>query len=223
MQPIFIVLLIFVGVTVAVLAYRQDRKRRRILRAWANAKRLTMSSDKRRGWENEYPAFKLFTRGHSRHTSLHLEGEVGGRRLRCLDYRYTTGSGKNRQTHRYGVILLDTDTPVIPLQIRREHVFDRVGEFFGHDDIDFESAEFSRRFHVSSADRKWAYDVIHPRTMDYLLETPSVTIEFGFAEIAVYRSGALTADRCQDALKVARTMLDLVPQDVLDQLKGGSH
>ena len=146
MQPIVIILIIIAFASVAVLAYRQDRKRRRMLRAWANGKHLTMSGERRRGWGDEYPAFKLFTRGRSRHTTVHLEGEVGSHRLRCLDYRYTTGSGKNRQTHRYGVILLDTGTPVTPLQIRREHVFDRVGVFSGHDDIDFESAEFSRRF-----------------------------------------------------------------------------
>ena len=67
----------------------------------------------RRGWEKEYPAFKIFGRGRSRKTVLHLEGEVDGRRARCLDYRYTTGSGKNRKTHRYSMVVLDTGTPVI--------------------------------------------------------------------------------------------------------------
>jgi len=218
--PIVIALVILALVPVAILAYRQDRRRRRLLSAWARAKGFQLDETRQRGWEKEFPAFSLFTRGHSRHSSRHLEGTVDGRRVRCLDYRFTTGSGKNRQTYRYGMVLLDTGTPVIPLCIRAEHAFDKVGEFFGHDDLDFESAEFSRRFHVSAADRKWAYDVIHPRTMDYLLTAPPATIEFGFAEIAVYRRGALTASGCQEMLQVARRMLDLVPADVLAQIKG---
>jgi hypothetical protein len=206
---------------IVVLAVRHERKRRRLLRAWARAKGFSMHGTARHGWEKEYPALKLLDRGRSRHTVLHLEGEVDGRRARCLDYRYTTGSGKNRKTHHYSIVLLDTGAPVIPLAIRREHVFDRMGEFFGHDDIDFESSEFSRRFHVSAADRKWAYDVIHTATMDYLLTLPPVTIEFGFAEVAVYVTGSLTGDRCQQGLAIAQKMLDLVPDDVLAQLKGG--
>ena len=203
-----------------ILAYRHEQKRRRLLRAWARSKGLVMHGAVRRGWEKEYPAFALLTRGRSRHTALHLEGEIDGRRVRCLDYRYTTGSGKNRRKHCYSVIVMDAGTPVIPLTIRREHVFDRVGEFFGHDDIDFESSEFSRRYHVSSSDRKWAYDVIHTGTMDYLLTLPPVTIEFGFAEIAVSVGGPLTGEHCQQCLKIAREMLDLIPRDVLVQLRG---
>jgi hypothetical protein len=218
---VYVVLIIAAVIGIATLAVQQERKRRRLLRAWARAKGFTMHGHARRGWEKEYPAFKLFDRGRSRHTSLHLEGEVDGRRARCLDYRYTTGSGKNRKTHRYSIVIVDTGSPVIPLAIRREHVFDRMGEVFGHDDIDFESSEFSRRFHVSAADRKWAYDVIHTGTMDYLLTLPPVTIEFGYAEIAVYVTGSLSGERCQNGLAIAHQMLDLVPDDVLAQLKGG--
>ena len=86
--------------------------RRRLLRAWARSKGFVMHEGSQRGWEKEYPAFKIFERGRSRHTALHLEGEVGGRRVRCLDYRYTTGSGKNRKTHHYSIVILDTGCPV---------------------------------------------------------------------------------------------------------------
>ncbi len=172
MEPRFFAFLGFIVliVVVSVLSYREDRKRRRLLRAWARSHRFTMHHERRTGWENELPAYKLFEHGRSRHSTLHLEGEVDGHRVRCLDYRYTTGSGKNRQTHRYSVVIMDTNTQVIPLHLRREHVFDRVGEFFGGGDINFESDEFSRRFHVSSADRKWAYDVIDTGMMDFLLQ-----------------------------------------------------
>jgi hypothetical protein len=219
-DSVLVVLLCAAGAVFLVYTIRQDRKRRRLLRAWARSKGFTLHEGRRTGWEREYPAFELLDRGYNRHTPRHLEGEVDGRRVRCLDYRFTTGSGRNRRTHRYGLVVLDAGTPLIPLRIRREHVFDKVGEFFGHDDIDFESSEFSRRFHVSSADRRWAYDVIHGATMDFLLRTEPGAIEFGVGEIAVYRGGALEASHCQKDLATARRMLELVPADVLAQLRG---
>ena len=65
------------------------------------------------------------------------------------------------------------------LKIRREHLFDRVASFIGFDDIDFESSEFSDRFHVKSSDKRFAYGVIHPRMMDFLLanDPPTVNLE----------------------------------------------
>ncbi len=219
---------IFLGVgvvaaLVAVYVHREDQKRRRLLQAWARSQGFTLHDARRTGWEREYPAYKLFTRGYSRHSRLHLEGAVEGRRVRCLDYRFTTGSGRNRRTHRYGVVVMDTGTPVIPLHIRREHALDRVGEFFGGGDINFESDAFSRRFHVSSADRKWAYDVIQTAMMDALLASDVHHVEFGFAELAVYRPGALAGKQLHEDLKLVRRIFDLVPADVLAQLRGGSR
>jgi len=218
---IFLFVAFAIGMGVAgYLAYQADRKRRRLLRAWARSQGLTMHAAERRGWEREYPALKVFDQGSSRHSELHLTGEVDGRPLQVLDYRYTTGSGKNRKTHRRAITILGAGSPTIPLVIRREHVFDRVGEFFGLDDIDFELSEFSRRFHVSSADRKWAYDVIHPQMMDYLMTLPPVTIAFGLSELAIVRPGSLQPTTAHQDLKIARRLLDLVPQDVLAQLRG---
>ncbi|MCZ6810529.1 MAG: hypothetical protein O7D97_00875, partial [Planctomycetota bacterium] len=67
------------------------------------------------------------------------------------------------------------------LLIRREGMFDKLAGAFGFDDIDFESAEFSKRFYVKSPDKRFAYDVIHPRMMEFLLggDPPTVDIEAG--------------------------------------------
>jgi hypothetical protein len=45
-------------------------------------------------------------------------------------------------------------------------------------DIDFESEEFSRRFKVTSSDKRFAYDVIDPRMMAFLMrELPPLRTE----------------------------------------------
>jgi len=47
----------------------------------------------------------------------------------------------------------------------------------GFDDIDFESEEFSRTFWVKCEDERFAYDVIHPGMMEFLLKGPTPQIE----------------------------------------------
>ncbi len=221
MHPALIVLLIAAAVGLGIFAWRQEQRRLRLLMHWARSKGLTRSDGRQRGWEKRYPGQKILQRGHSRKSTLSFEGEIDGRRVACLDYVFVTGSGKNRTTHRRAMVIVETGFPVIPLTIRREHVFDKVGEFLGHEDIDFESAEFSRAFHVGSADRKWAYDVIHTRTMEYLLTVRRFTIAFGFGEVAVYRTGRLNPADCREALQVARRMIEFIPDYALEQLKGG--
>jgi hypothetical protein len=58
--------------------------------------------------------------------------------------------------------------------MRSESLFDRVASWVGYEDINFESDEFSRRYHVACDDRRFAYDILHARLIDYLLGCGSV-------------------------------------------------
>ena len=214
------IIIIIVGV-LAWFAWKEEKRRRKRLEEWAVRNGWLYSEAKRKDLDHTYPAQKLFGKGHSRFGRNFITGKFRGMEVACFDYEYTTGSGKNRHTHRHGVVILDLEHPVIPLTIRREHALDRVGEFLGADDIDFESAEFSRTFYVKSADRKWAYDVIHTRTMDFLLKSAGdFSIAFGHNEIAVFRSGNCQPDQYEKAVKLAHGLYELIPDFVLQQLKG---
>ncbi len=213
-----LVLLVFIGLGIS--AWRAEKKRRELLRVWLLAKGWRLQPDKVQGLEREYPGLKIFSRGHSRHAKNVISGEYEGRPVRLMDYHYETGSGKNQVTHNVGVVILQTDFPVIPLTIRRENPFDKVGEFLGKNDIDFESAEFSRKFYVTANDRKWAYDVIHQRTMDFLLGSPGYDIAFGFQEIAVTRTGRFKTEGYDEALALAHGLYQLIPEYVIQQMKG---
>jgi hypothetical protein len=168
----------------------------------------------------EFPGLKVFQKGHSRSSKNIIQGQYEGHPVTLMDYKYVTGHGKNRSTHNRGVLILHCDFPTVPLSIRRENPLNRVGEFFGADDIDFESAEFSRKFYVKSSDRKWAFDVIHTRTMEYLLKAPPFTIEFGFGEVAVYKTGHFDPAGYDRALKMLHRMRELIPDFVVRQMKG---
>ena len=180
MHPFFIALIVVGAVALFSYLQVQEQKRKKALRGWVRKRKWSYSDEKHRGWDRDFPGVKLFDKGHSRWGRSVITGMFHDRPVTLVDYKYTTGHGKHRRNHKVGAVVLHCDFPTIPLQIRREHPFDKVGEFLGKDDIDFESAEFSRKFFVQSADRKWAYDIIHTRTMEYLLPAPSFNIEFGF-------------------------------------------
>lgn len=220
-QPIFIVIIILGIAVFGFLSWQQDKKRREALRLWAKQKGWHLTHSRIRSLHRDYPALKIFQKGHSRNARNVIKGDFHERPVTLMDYTYTTGHGKNRSTHNRGVVILACDFPTAPLFIRRENPLDKVGEFFGADDIDFESSEFSRKFFVKSSDRKWAYDVIHTRTMDYLMKIPSIfTIEFGFGEIVIYQNGRCGTDNYEKALEMAWDIHELIPDYVVRQMKG---
>ncbi len=221
MPPVGIIVILAAIAVFGIFVWRKEQQRRQALLAWAAARRWRFQRKGLPDLRSRFPGLKILDRGHSRSNGNVITGTVDGREVLCLDYKYVTGSGKNRSTHSVGMVIMDCGFPTIPLLIRREHVFDKVGEFLGADDIDFESVEFSRRFYVKSNDRKWAYDIIHSRTMDYLMQAPALNIEFGMGAIAVYRSGYNNPAQHEEALKVASTMLDLIPDYVVKQMVSG--
>ncbi|MDY7011318.1 MAG: hypothetical protein SVV80_11300, partial [Planctomycetota bacterium] len=107
-----------------------------------------------------------------------------------------------------------------PLYIRREHFFDKLTEFFGFDDIDFESAEFSRKFFVKSPNKRWAYDVIHQRMMEYLLAAPDFGIQFDLMHIIAWRGRKFKPADFQAAAEMICGMLERLPEYVVRQQKG---
>jgi len=219
-SPLFIILIILAIGAVGFFAWQEEKKRRETLLAWAHQRGWRLGEAKIKSMHHDFPGLQVFQKGHSRYAKNIITGEYQGRPVTLMDYRYVVGHGKNRSTHNRGVVLLQCDFPTVPMFIRRENPLDRVGEFFGADDIDFESSEFSRKFFVKSNDRKWAYDVIHTRTMEYLMKSPSFNIEFGFGEIAIYKTGWCDPDRYDKALKLAWDLYELIPDFVIRQMKG---
>lgn len=188
---VFVILAIFGGIH----ASRKKKEREAALLQLASE--LNWVFDPTRNYEHDgrFPQFSVFNSGQSRYAYNTLAGSLTVGDETCLaqmgDYHYTTtsGSGKNRRTthHQFSYVLVTTPYVAAPqLTIRTEHVFDRLTSFLGFDDIDFESAEFSDKFHVKSSDKRFAYDVIDPRMMEFLLDTTPPTIHFERGCCCVY-------------------------------------
>ena len=165
---------------------------------------------------SRYGHFDLFTHGHSKRASNIMGGQRDGRSVIAFDYRYTTGSGKNQTTHHYQGAVLQIPIVAPRMRMRRENILDRVASWVGYDDIDFESDEFSRRYHVKSEDRRFAYDILHTRLIDYLLRCGAApSMEMQGPLVLVYDSGHGDVANTQRLLAIGQEIIRSIPDYVL--------
>jgi hypothetical protein len=219
-QGLFFAVVALVILTVIIFGWYAANQRRKELLAWAQSKGLQFTSEKYYGFDDQFPAFSCLQQGSDRYAYNVITGRLADREFLGFDYHYTTGSGKNRQDHHFSTIILQSPILLKPLLIRPENFLDKVAEFAGFNDIDFESAEFSRKFYVKSPDKRWAYDVIHPRMMEFLLAAPVFTIQFDLCSIMVCRNTTFSANDYESAVAVIEGMLERLPEYLVKQQQG---
>lgn len=219
------VLFIALIVVIAILSAQARAKRRKELSEWGAAHGLTFTPDSNYGWDARFPAFRCLRQGDNRYAYNILFGRWGERSFIGFDYHYethSTDSKGHRQTHHhhFSAVILEAGIPLQPLEIRPEGFFDRIGAFFGFEDINFESAEFSRKFHVTAPDRRWAYDVLHVRSIEYLMAAPVFSIAFDDARVIAHRSATFRPDEFGQAADVIAGLLDRLPDYLVRQQVG---
>ncbi|MFH1737728.1 MAG: hypothetical protein ABIH23_01885 [bacterium] len=215
---LFIIALVLIG-------YLGSRARIKELSAWADSKGFRFNPDRDHDMEDRYPDFSCLREGSARYAYNTIQGSQNGRGICAFDYHYETyshDSKGHRQTHHhhFSAVIANTHLPLKPLFIRKEGFFDKITEFFGMDDIDFESAEFSRNFYVKSPDKRWAYDVISQATMEFLMSAPTFSLQFQGNDIIAYRGSTFSVSDFEDAVNVIEGILNRLPDYLLRELKG---
>ena len=232
MEAWYVVIAFAIAAIIGVViyfGYLAEKKRREELAALAAQLGWRFDPTKDRSHDDEYAHFEIFRRGHGRCAFNTLTGELTidernyPAKMGDFVYKITTSTGKSTQTHtyRFSYLILHLPFANVPdLLIRREGMFDKLAGAFGFDDIDFESAEFSKRFHVKSPDKKFAYDVIHPRMMEYLLgsDPPTVDIECGRCCLSDGRH-RWSPQEFNSTLSWVADFIDLWPDHVTAQLE----
>lgn len=137
--------------------------------------------------------------GSNRYAYNILSGHYKGHPILVFDYHYETYStdskGRRKTSHHYfSFFILNLPAHFPELIITKEGFFSKVAQFFGYDDIDFESAEFSKKFVVRSPDKKFAYDFCNARMIDYLLDNRDLQIEVDGSSLAFFFGRCLSVD-----------------------------
>ena len=165
-----------------------------------------------------------FGRGFGRRAFNAIHGQHDGRPFVSFDYLYKTrsGSGKNRRTttHRYSVLALSLGVRVPDLAVRPQSFVDKVVDVVVDNDIELESEEFNRTFTVTSPDRKFASDVLHPRLMEHLLRFPAMGWKTQGDSIVAVEHGQRSLGQIDATLVLLDGITDQVPEFVWEQLRG---
>jgi hypothetical protein len=221
---VFLVILVAAIVAIALAARAAQERRRQALARWARGRGWDYQPDQVSSLERRFPDFSAFRQGSDRYGYNIMRGEAGPYGAWAFDYHYETYStdSKGHRTthhHHFSAVVLDTGLLLKPLTIRAEGFLDRVKGVFGFDDIDFESADFSRSFWVASPDRRWAYDVVHQETMERLLDAPRFSIELGGTQAVALRGTRFDPPAFEHALDLLCGILDRIPPDVRERLE----
>ena len=201
LEPVIAVL--FLGAILAGVVYSVilARRRQQGLVALAQRLNLAFNPDKDYGLAARFGFLNQLAQGENRYATNVLSGNYRQDEVLAFDFHYethSTDSKGHRQTnhHWFSFFILTLPAELPELTIRRENFLLKIAQVFGYQDIDFESAEFSRAFCVRSKDRKFAYDVCNARMIEYLLANRDLSLEIESEALA------LAFDRCLSAEKI---------------------
>lgn len=228
--PVFFILAIVALMVVAVvLSMLMARARRDAVHKWATAHGLHFDPGHDHTMQGRFAQFPCLRGGDERYAYNICHGHFKGRPVWAFDYcivdesRDSDGDTRRSEKH-FSAVVVESPFHLKALRIRPEGFFDRVKETLGFDDIDFESAEFSRRFHVSSPDKRWAYAVLHPRTIEFLLATrQGLSFHLEDRALIVFKNARFEIVELEDGMRILAGILDRLPEYVMDDLTGGSR
>ena len=205
--PIFAIIIV-VAIVLSLVAAAKRKKELALLAA-----RLGLRFAEKDVFDlpERHSGMAAFSTGHSQRAYNQMYGEAEGYRFVLTDYAYTVGGGKNSHTYNLTYCLLYSGMAMGCLQVRPENFSDKIAAFVGFDDINFESAEFNSAYYVRADDKRFAYDIIHPKMMEYLLHCTDLQMEICGEVILVHFGKKLPVEAIEPLLHTTRGIADLLP------------
>lgn len=220
--PIAIVVGVFclilgIGYLMHLAARKRAEARRAMLTAWAARGGWSYDPTAHEHYDETFKRFSLFRHGFDRYASNVMTGWIGPYQMLLFDYQWSekhgTGDSETTVTYYRSVTMLRSPFRTAPFVLRPERMTDRLAEFFGYEDIDFEHAEFSRAFHLSSPERRRAFDVFHPRAIEHVMASriPSLECDGNWMIVHSHDRGLLDPRAWDWYIGFLKAMLDLTP------------
>jgi hypothetical protein len=214
--PLFGLFFVFV-IVMGVLGWQAEKKRRAALATEAARLNLHYSAAKDFGLARSLNYLDRMHSGSNRYAFNVIRGPWKNAEVLCFDYHYETHStdskGRRRTTHHYyAYVTLRLPKSFPELTIAPENFFSKIAQVVGYDDIDFESAEFSRKYTVRSKDRKFAYDFCNARMMEHLLRQPVAHLEVEHDRLALADNGKHKPETLAARLDRALEIRNLMPE-----------
>lgn len=213
--PIGVVLIVVTIIGAAIYtAHVYEKKRTAALQEAAEAMGLQFLPQGDDSFLSRMTPFGLFNQGHSRKMANLISGETDEVRISLFDYKYTTGSGKQKSTHQHTIVALESPKLEMPsFSLRPENFLDRIGGLLGFQDIDFDDHPvFSEQFVLKGADEEAIRQFFTRPILDFFGSRPGIIVEADHGRMIFYRTGRRKPDELQDlfaeAYQVYGTIVD---------------
>ncbi|MFN8023791.1 MAG: DUF3137 domain-containing protein [Acidimicrobiales bacterium] len=205
-MPGFVVMFVVVGGAAVLISWLVEQRRR--TRAAAVAAVLGLQYLPGPTSPPDVP-FRQFSIGRSRKVRHTFWRAGDSLEATVFQYQYTTGSGKDSQTHHCTCAMFRTGLRAPHLVLDRQGFFrDLLGKL-GLRDIQLESPQFNETWHVSCDDERFAVTVLDPPMMGWLMTTGGG----GEIEIELYGDRGLATTRRRDVEQIPE-LLDYAHQFV---------
>jgi hypothetical protein len=218
--------LLFIGfiLLVAVAAYfgyLQAKKRREDLERLASELGFRFYPAKDSNFAARYGFLDHMDDGSRRYVFNRISGQIDQQQVDAFDFHYETYSrdSKGRRTthhHYFSIFTLSLSASFPELNIEREGFLSKIGQALGFDDIDFESIEFSKRYKVKSADKRFAYDFCNAQMIDYLMQQQDLMIEVDGNILAMSFHGQLSVNAIRPNIERLLKVRSLMPNYLFD-------
>jgi hypothetical protein len=210
--------LILVGSTVVVVivillvTWYLSRQRTQALKSLAPSLSFTFSEKGDNSLMAGLSVFHLFSSGHSRKVTNVFTGKFNLVPVTVMDYKYTTGGGKDSHTWRQTVLIMESDKLQLPrFVLRPENFFDKIGSAFGRKDINFDTAPvFSKKYFLRGDDEAVVRSLFTARILDYYEQHPGLSTESDGARLIYYRTSKIVPpDKIQAFLQEGYDIFNL--------------
>lgn len=149
------------------------------------------------------------------HKAQHvMTGVHEGRPIAIFEHQWVTGSGKERRTHTVRVAATELPRSFPKLDVGKEGVFGRAARRMGAKDIELESDDFNREYRVKG-ERRFAYDVLHPRFMHWMLQVDAPGFVINGQHIAYTVGGKLDLNEVDRDVAYLDAVIDQLPKFVI--------
>ena len=155
--------------------------------------------------------YNLFNKGGSKKVKNYLSKESRHGITQYYDYSYVVSTGQSTQIHHHSIVNFRMDGMNVPrFRLLPENLFDKIGEAFGRQDIDFDdNPEFSDMFALRGPDEDKIRRVFSYPVTRALQNHKGLCIEAGGDEMMIYRRKRLKSDEIEGFLKDASEILAL--------------
>ncbi len=228
--PMILLIVLFIAIVVVAIVFgaKAAKARREALAGLAATLGFTFDPSDDASVSYRLRDFSPFSTGTDRRGYNSLRGnlQVNDKPLAIQmgDYRYTTesGSGKDRHETTHRISYLACTLPLslmLKMKVRSEGFFDKIAGAVGFEDINFESAEFSRKFHVSGSDKKIVYDLLDPRMIEWYLTSNPPSLQIVADQIVLLRGGTWKPEEFNTVVDWLKGFVTRFPDHLVQRLK----